>query len=596
MTDRMKKHLWISRITACAVAGVLAFSPAVSSLMVRSFAAENTEDVPGGDGVVSPDDAVFGKAGGGSPVDEVPGKEGDGSLPAEVPGKEGDGSLPAEVPGKGGDGSLPAEVPGKEGDGSLPAEAPGKEGDGSLPAEVPGKEGDGSLPAEAPGKEGDGSGTPGETGAVSPVEEPAVAEPVADPVVTPVVEPEGKDVPPEITEPEENEAGSGGEEEPEEDGEEEEDTEEEEPEEEEEEPEEEEDAGEETDPYATDEVLTPEQEDALADEDAVQAEQAFDYYEAYSPGMFAYQNYWRGWKQGQSAWYSMRNYGCRMTAYSKLLRASGVVKPGNFSPDDFFLWCRENGWLLGTIREIGTPGNCMIDYAASRGYEIVREESISLFKSADPEARKQEIIDKINEGWFVILCSSAHFVYVDELRTRVTQELWVDDSINGENIYKVDRYVFRGSLDDRENPDPRKNWHYRCFKLVEKEDGFETGENEDGTAVPHVLSAKVSRYNEETGTYTVEATVDTRDYLLDRVMFPTWSDNDHADLPPDWEYGTGFAGVRTKPEAGVNISVWAFDVKIDDSVEAGGKYYTYIYAYDRDGNRSAPFTLTVTVE
>ena len=346
---------------------------------------------------------------------------------------------------------------------------------------------------------------------------------------------------------------------------------------------------EEADPEAEDadsEVLTPEQENALAEEDAEQESQSrFDEHEAYNPELFSFTTDWRGWKQGSSAWYSMRNYGCRMTAYSKLLRATGIENPGHFSPDSFFRWCRNNGWLAGTIREIGTPGNCAIAYAEAKGRKLVREEAISLFKSSDPEKRKQEIIDKINEGYYVILCSSAHFVYVDEMRTRLTQELWVDDSINGDNVYKVDRYVFQGSLADWENSDPRKNWHYRYFSVEEPDEVAEP---------PHVTDVSIHSFNREEGYYTLDATVSSDASQIDRVMFPTWTaKDDKDDLNPEWEYGTASEGYLVPALSDENESVYRFYVRMSDHNNEAGKYFTYVYAYGRDGQRSAPGTITV---
>lgn len=334
------------------------------------------------------------------------------------------------------------------------------------------------------------------------------------------------------------------------------------------------------------ETLSPEQEDALAQEEAEQESQArFDEYEAYNPALFSFTTDWRGWKQGSSAWYSMRNYGCRMTAYAKLLRATGIESPGHFSPDSFFRWCRSNGWLAGTIREIGTPGNCAIAYAEAKGRTLVREEAISLFKSADPEARKQEIIDKINEGYYVILCSSAHFVYVDEVRTRLTQELWVDDSINGDNVYKVDRYVFQGSLADYENADPRKNWHYRYFSV----------EDADEAPEPlHVTDVHVHSVNGREGYYTLDAVVSADASQIDRVMFPTWTaKDDKDDLDPEWEYGTSSEGYLVPALSDEKESVYRFYVRLADHNDETGKYFTYVYAYGRDGRRSAPGTITV---
>ena len=346
------------------------------------------------------------------------------------------------------------------------------------------------------------------------------------------------------------------------------------------------------DPEAADETpeeaLSPEQEDALAEEEAEQeAQSGFDEFESYDPGLFSYTTDWRGWKQGSSAWYSMRNYGCRMVAYSKLLRATGIENPGHFSPDAFFRWCRSNGWLAGTIREIGTPGNCAIAYAEAKGRTLIREEAISMFKSSDPEERKQEIIDKINEGYYVILCSSAHFVYVDEVKTRLTQELWVDDSINGENVYKVDRHVFQGSLKDSENADSRKNWHYRYFSV----------DQSDEIAEPlHVTDVRLHSINREEGYYTLDATVSSDAAEIDRVVFPTWTaKDDRDDLPDDWEYGTASEGYLVPSLSGESESVYRFRVRMGDHNNEAGKYFTYVYAYGRDGQRSAPGTIKVNV-
>ena len=143
----------------------------------------------------------------------------------------------------------------------------------------------------------------------------------------------------------------------------------------------------------------------------------------------SYSGDWRDWRQKQSDYATMRSGGCRIVSYAKLIKSTGLVTDPNFNPDRLFEWCADNHKVVSRsdVNEYNPVGSTPPDYARKvLGKTITQHEFVKL--TGDNEYRRKTIIEYSKRGYLVVLCSTAHFTYVDEERTRNSGELWVDDS------------------------------------------------------------------------------------------------------------------------------------------------------------------------
>ncbi len=133
-----------------------------------------------------------------------------------------------------------------------------------------------------------------------------------------------------------------------------------------------------------------------------------------------YSTYWQYWSQGASAMGNLaRSYGCRMVAQAKLLVESGVIKGSTFNPDVYINWMINNGYLNKNtfLEQFKTDtGEGMIKAAKSvYGVTITRGEKISLtgdFSASGSSTDRTKIMQKLKEGYYIILSCNAHQAYV----------------------------------------------------------------------------------------------------------------------------------------------------------------------------------------
>jgi len=91
--------------------------------------------------------------------------------------------------------------------------------------------------------------------------------------------------------------------------------------------------------------------------------------------------------------------------------------------------------------------------------------------------------------------------------------------------------------------------------------------------------SNVSITNLNSSGYTITCTV-TDNIAVDRVQFPSWSDNNgQDDLFYDWVNSQACRGTQ-------NGNTFTYHVSIADHNNDHGKYFTHIYAYDTAGNSS----------
>ena len=123
-----------------------------------------------------------------------------------------------------------------------------------------------------------------------------------------------------------------------------------------------------------------------------------------------YSSYWQYWSQGASGYSGMRSSGCRVVAYSKLLAELGM-SPGN--PDAFYNYMLNNSYITSGMSETGEVsdlGRAPVAYATANGKTLscVARPNISGSNASNVST----VMNYINQGYYVVLMSTAHTVYV----------------------------------------------------------------------------------------------------------------------------------------------------------------------------------------
>lgn len=107
------------------------------------------------------------------------------------------------------------------------------------------------------------------------------------------------------------------------------------------------------------------------------------------------------------------------------------------------------------------------------------------------------------------------------------------------------------------------------------------------TSAPVIRDVKISNVNPRG--YTVSCTV-TDNKGVDRVQFPTWTEkNGQDDIQRNWDVSSAARGTKSG-------NTYTFNVFISDHNNETGKYITHIYAYDKNGNKSACAAPVVTIK
>ncbi len=117
---------------------------------------------------------------------------------------------------------------------------------------------------------------------------------------------------------------------------------------------------------------------------------------------------WQRWSQGASG-YSAMQYGCRVTAYSKMLAEAGYTGFGN--PDGFFEWGKGMGYFRASDTcELTSIGTAPVTYVNNNGgtASLAGRQALSGNKTTDADT----IMNLIKQGYYVILTCSEHTAYV----------------------------------------------------------------------------------------------------------------------------------------------------------------------------------------
>lgn len=359
---------------------------------------------------------------------------------------------------------------------------------------------------------------------------------------------------------------------------------------------------------------------------------------------------WERWSQGASG-YSAMQYGCRVTAYSKMLAEAGYTGFGN--PDGFFEWGKARGYFRASDTcELTSLGVAPVTYVNNNGgtASLAGKQPLSGNKATDANT----IMNLINQGYYVVLTCKQHSVYVGRQAsisqgTAVILDSWKSRKEGPSFQYKnYSQYTFQNAYYFRIT----NNNHVSCncsanyagnyivntntaplnirnshgggsvigsipkgaTVYVEKGNGSWAHVTYNGVSGlcsmewlskvvehetnPPVISNVQITWSSSNG-YTVAAQI-TDDSGIDRVQFPTWTEaNGQDDLDKSWGTNSSCSGslgmLSTAYESGKLSygdgkyieSPSFFDVKISDHNNERGAYITHIYAFDIYGNVSS---------
>lgn len=118
---------------------------------------------------------------------------------------------------------------------------------------------------------------------------------------------------------------------------------------------------------------------------------------------------WKLWSQQQSDYEAVRLYGCRIVATAKLLQEAGIAD-ASFNPDRYLEWGVNNGVFPSTNNVAENNYNGAGGYAGSVGKTLYYWGEVDLWGNSTQRA--EQVMQKINEGFFVLVGSDAHYAYI----------------------------------------------------------------------------------------------------------------------------------------------------------------------------------------
>lgn len=265
---------------------------------------------------------------------------------------------------------------------------------------------------------------------------------------------------------------------------------------------------------------------------------------------------WQRWSQGASA-YSAMKYGCRVTAYAKMLAEAGYTGFGN--PDGFFEWGKANGYFRASdTYELKSIGTAPVTYVNGNGgtASLAGRQTLTGNKTTDAST----IMNLINQGYYVILTCSAHSAYVGRADsigqgTAVILDSWASASVGPAFQYRnYTQYTFTTA---------------NYFRIADS--------SAKDTTAPTISDVSVTDKNADG--YTVTCRVEDAGGVA-KVQFPTWTTyGDQDDLMASWWDSASCRGTQ-------NGTTWSYRVHTSDHNNEEGFYNTHIYAWDAAGNSS----------
>ena len=137
-----------------------------------------------------------------------------------------------------------------------------------------------------------------------------------------------------------------------------------------------------------------------------------------------YSSDWEYWCQGASKYDAMRQAGCRVVAYSKLIREAGYALS---SPDTLFEWGKGTYFRADTF-EIGSIGNAPKEFIKQQGGALNMVTSVPLTGNNSQDA--QTAYNLIKQGYYVVLIGGTHTTYIGKSASLSAGKAMILDSWN----------------------------------------------------------------------------------------------------------------------------------------------------------------------
>ena len=274
----------------------------------------------------------------------------------------------------------------------------------------------------------------------------------------------------------------------------------------------------------------------------------------------AYSSDWKSWTQSGSSNSNVKQYGCRVVAFAKIIYESGWADFSN--PDEYFNIGVQNGWFQSGVTENGSFGNALSSYISSRGGTCSKIREISLNQNAT--SYSNDIMDYVRSGYYITLSCSSHTAYISPSASVAAGKPVVYDSGKSTSTSLIHDLSNKANTGDY--------WtKLRVWQIPTQAPTDTTG--------PTISNICVSNID-NTG-YTVSCTV-TDSSGVNRVQFPSWTwYYDQDDIQTDWTTNPIASGTTADS---VN---YTYRVNVSDHNNEGGWYFTAIYAYDIYGNQSS---------
>ncbi len=126
-----------------------------------------------------------------------------------------------------------------------------------------------------------------------------------------------------------------------------------------------------------------------------------------------YYSSWEYWSQGASKYDAMREAGCRIVAYSKLIKEAGYAKFSD--PDEYFKWGYQNGYFSKGVGELVSIGVPVKKYIEANGGSATSKRIAT--GKMNKETINNYVMSYLKSGYYVAMFGklsngSPHTIYV----------------------------------------------------------------------------------------------------------------------------------------------------------------------------------------
>ena len=263
---------------------------------------------------------------------------------------------------------------------------------------------------------------------------------------------------------------------------------------------------------------------------------------------------------------------------------------------DDIIWSNEvlsNNTVSYTINttDHNNENNCVY-YTHIYAYDLAGNEvgyPVAVYVDAEPPVISNVEISDVSSLGYTITCNVSDNKEISKVRFATwTEENGQDDIVWNDGIISGNKVSCRINVSDHNNETNDKYWtHIYAYDTSNNVTGYPALVYIDGKA-PIISNVEIVDISENG--YTVKCTVEDDYSGVDKVLFPTWFDDDsiYTDKK-DWSTNSEIIG---KLENGKYV----YHVNISDYKNQLGIYNTHIYAWDKHGNRSECHPLQITIK